>query len=557
MTAPGAVGQSVALINQGVVLDLHDWAQIVDAGRRVLALHGARDPGLELAAVIGDLLAGDDRAVLSSVHPICTALSAPEVTIPQVRTVFAMATHAARRNRLPVAWDALLDSMERFALTPGAKAGPAQGLETALASWAATAARVAAQASPRVATVIGHQQIGLLAVTGDLAARIRPDQTIELDVARLSRRLAESSNSWREAIKGWASAPRVEVGRDATALSVAAVDLRDALMSGPATGETLTALLRTGVGGNLLVAASIDRSLGSGLVAAAHHLDATSGLVASNARDLNLVPSQTVASPTTPVAATQQMEPRETPIPGAPKSPARPAPVGDPVPLTAESERELARQRDVGVIAQAVLDGVPAAQAMLGDATQEELARLVSEGREAVGVMVSSAERAIWSRVRRYSTDLDERFAVAAVAVTAAAHKWDPNRSRWLGYAIRVSDWALAQHYRARARLPLAVRMDEDRDAPGGIDPARMASACPNPADIAVANMDAAKAAQAAAELPWPFNEILRRAMGFTPQGAPTPLKAISQDVSLSPATVQRRLQVGLSRIRREMGVDR
>ena len=234
-------------------------------------------------------------------------------------------------------------------------------------------------------------------------------------------------------------------------------------------------------------------------------------------------------------------------------------PAVDALSLTPVVEAELARRRDAGVAAQAALDGVAEARALLPEATASELAGLVWEGRQAVGVLVASVQPAIWSRVHRYRGDLEEKFAEAAAQVAAAAHRWDPQRARWLSYAILTSEWALTAQHRQLGGLPIPVRMEDtpaQRFTPGGIDPKLLVSSLRDPADATAVRFDGARAAELSTHLPWPTNEILREAMGFNTRGEPATLESISQRMNIPHTSVSRHVQWGVRRIRSQLGAE-
>lgn len=566
MNASQAVRRAVGLVNAGEALGLPEWALIVRACQTALVEHGEADAAVEFAAAVGRQV--DHGHLLDSSAPCVVAeavAGASEPTPGQLRTVVAMATHAARRGELPGAWAGLLAGVERAALQPGSP-GKVTSLEVALHRWPTVVAASVSRAavSPQLLAAVGHQQIGLLAVARDLVSRMPPDQAA-IDTAGLGESLDACRAGWLRAVNGWksaASGPAVS-GLDATALSMAAVDLHDALLSRPPTADTLRALLASGVGGNLLVAAAVDPDPASALTGAARHLDVLLTRIADDAPAIDCAAptraAATVAAPADVSAGRVAAEMSAGRVAATRPNPVVSPPVVEAVRLTAESERELACRRDAGVVAQAALDGVGEAMALLAGASEAELSRLVWEGRQAVGVLVASVRPALWSRVRRFEGDLDDRFAIAAVEVAAQVHQWDPGRSRWLSWALRVADWTLAGYYARQAGLPKPMQMGvdtDDRYTDAVVDPRLLVSGLPDPAEVTVSALDAARALALVDGLSWPANQILREAMGLHPAGAPASSEAIARRIGVAPNTVRRHLAFGLGRVRTQFGVD-
>ncbi len=554
MTTTSALQQAVALVNQGDALDVADWVEIVQASRAVLATRGEPDTAVEYAMAVSWLMDAEGRAN-DIVGPLVDSLRrTPAVSTSQVRTVVAMVTHAARRNALTNPVAALLEGVERAALRRVPIPQELDEMESALSRWSSVVAAVGRNATPQVAAAIGRQQAGLLQLTRRLVSRMSPGPAAELGANRLIVQLDESSARWRQSITGWTrSSERSALSmQDMTGLSMAAVELRTALTGRAATGETLMALLRSGVAGNLLVAAALTPDPASRLVASAEQLES----VVVRIIDANR-PVELVSTPADDTVAGTSAQPR----PAAPPvmSSAVEVPSVEAVELTPYLERELAARRDIGVIAHAALSGIPAAKGLLPHASQAELSDLAADGRHAVGVLVASVQPAIWSRVRRFHGELDERFAVGAVAVAAAAHRWDPRRSRWLSYSLKVSEWAQAGYFRDYARLPVPVDMNVDsrhRADERVIDPRYLVGESPDPAAVAVVAVDGHRAAELVGRLPWPSNQILREAMGFGPSGQPVALEAISRRLDMPSTTVRRHMRRGLARVQAQLGVE-
>lgn len=558
MNTPWVVRQAIILINRGEPLGLPEWAEVTVACRDA-AGHGS-DGVVELAAAVSRVVVFNNRP-----HPLADSLRGwPDARPDQVRVVLAMATHAARRGEQAAPWDGLLAGVERAALAPEPAAGVTD-LDSALTRWPGVVAEVARGATRPLAAAIGQQQIGLLGITRDLVARLDPEVSSQIDTGRLLSALDASRDMWQYTVTGWRKAGGSMPARaHATAVSLVAEQLRDALLSRPPSAATLGSLVRSGVGGNLIIAAALAPDPDGVITLTAEALDALttrvvddSPLLALSAPAPGMNVKAEVSSPSS--APTEQSRPRVA-APAAPVTAAPPA--VDVVALTPDVERELAARRDAGVVAAAALEGVPAARALLSAASDGELARLAWEGRQAVGVLVASVQAAIWSRVHRHTFDVDERFAGAALAVAQAAHTWDPSKARWLTYAIKVSDWSLAEHYRKQPRVPLPFRMDIETRAeaavtPGALDPGRLRSDLPDPGDTAATTVDGARAAALIQRLPWPDNKILSDAMGFGRSRQPETIETIARRIGKPSSTVSAHLQQGLARVRRELGVDR
>lgn len=558
MNTPWVIRQAIVLVNRGKPLGLPEWSEIAVACRDA-AGHGS-DGVVELAAAVSRVVAVTGRQ-----HPLADSVRGWRDARPdQVRVVLAMATHAARRGEQAAPWDGLLAGVERAALAPEPAAGVSD-LDFALARWLGVVAEVATGVTRPLAAAIGQQQIGLLGITRDLVSLLDPDLSSQIDTERLVTALDACRDMWQHAVTGWRKIPGPMPSRaHATAVSLAAAEVRDALLSRAPTAATLGSLVRSGVGGNLLITTALSPNQTRAFTSAARALEVLTTRLADDAPNLALItraatvnPKETIPSSARP-EATIPLVTASAPLGTGLTTP----PSVDEVRLTATIERELAARRDAGVVAAAALEGVPDARALLASASDGELARLAWQGRQAVGVLVASVQSAIWSRVRHYTSDLDERFSAAALAVAEAAHTWDPSRARWLTYAIQVSDWSLAAHYRTQLRSPLPLRMDLDSPAaaaatPGALDPARLRSDLPDPGDAAASTVDGARAAALLQRLPWPHNKILSEAMGFGRSGQPETIETIALQLNKSSSTVSAHLQQGLARVRRQLGIDR
>ena len=552
MSTSDAIRWSITVLNSGDPLALADWAQIARASRATLAAGGIRDQVVEFAAAVSQLV---DPRKDATVHPIVEALGAgrnPDAQ--QVRTMLAIATHACRRGQSG-RWDGLLAGVERSALD-AASGPPVNDLEEALRRWPAIVAQTSLDAGPQLLTAVARQQIALLAITSHVASKAESPLADEIGIPRLRQSLAACTQGWREATGTWQSSSdhRTVPRAQATALSMAAVGIRDALMSHRESSETLRILIRTGVGGNLLTAAAASQGSFDQLLASAQELDQLTARLSRGTSHLNVMvnslPEQAsvrVMPVVTPSARTRRLSPASAEPPSV-----------ESVRLTPAIEQELARRRDLGVAAQAALDGVPSAKRLMDGVSSEELMRLSWEGRQSVGVLVASVQLAIWSRVGAAPHDRDERFAMAAAEVSASVHRWNPQRARWLTYAIQVSDWSLSRHRHASAKLPIPAQMTDTYSEHGyqGVDHKYLVSDLPDPADTATNTVDGGRAAQLIDRLSWPSNQILREAMGIARAGEPSSLAQISRRLNVSPSTVNRHMKIGLNVLRRQLGVD-
>lgn len=551
MNTPGVVRQAIVLVNEGEPLGLPEWAQVVVACRDMQ--NRSADGAVELAAAVSRVVTSERRP-----YPLADAVRAwPDARTEQIRVVLAMVTRATRRGDQPKTADALLAGVERAALAPDPGSGLSD-LNSALARWRGVVADVGGRATPQLAAAIGQHQLGLLTITRDLAARIDLSPSPPIDTERLFGGLDACRDAWHQAVAAWRTAPPgpAPTRADATAISLAAVELRDALLSRPPADATLASLVRSGVGGNLLIAAALDPDPTSSLTSVARRLDALTTRMTDDSLALTLTTpaSVTSARPESPPQASRPM----AAAPSHQVATASASPASEAVRLTIEIERELAGRRDTGVVAQAALDGVPSALALLSGASASDLARLTWQGRQAVGVLVASVRGAIWSHAHRYPAQADERFATAAAAVAAAVHNWDPDRARWLTWAIKVSDWSMATLYRTELALPRPLSMDIDcpDSTHGTIDPTLLTSDLPDPGETAAAHLDGARAARLVERLPWPDNKILSDAMGFG-SGQPQTVEAIARRVGMPRSTVRAHLCHSLEQVRRQMGVDR
>lgn len=131
--------------------------------------------------------------------------------------------------------------------------------------------------------------------------------------------------------------------------------------------------------------------------------------------------------------------------------------------LTREVEAVLAARRDVGVLAQAALDGDPQARELTREVNVEQLARLVTDGREATAQMVASVIPAIHRAHRAMPRWLvADSVQDTAVALLEAARRWDPVKSRWLTFAIRNAGFTTTHSRRDSYKVPVPVSVTGD-----------------------------------------------------------------------------------------------
>ena len=582
-----ALSTAVALVNSGDPLPLAEWATVAVSCQESLRRLGVRGHVVDTEAA--DSAAGVAQALLGSTQRITPAeqpLAADVLTTTdashadRVLVALAMATHAARRGNLPAHADTMLAGVEAQALGPRTHSAPAQ---EALANWPNRLASTQALGPLHQTTAIAvaHVQGEVVRQAGWLLDRAVSAPDSMLDVERLRTQLDRCHSDWRAAREALHKQTPVEAtandARMTRAVSLMAVELRDSLRSQglvPA-HQQLETLIRSGVAGNLHVASVVaavmrNETVAQNLLSTADQLQRLMTSTVSNSPGSLVTAHEAVAEVTeshvsiTEIHVPIEQTARES-MSGVHRlawvKPLLPPTLDGPdtqTRLTPERGAELARRRDAGVVAAAGLAGVPDAVGLVAGTTPQQLSSLVREGRQACGELLAVGLRmASWKFGHKVFRDRDECMAAVAPAIVSAIHTWDPTRSSWTTYAVRVAGWALGKHLRAENTQPIPVLMDVDTDyeQPGFMNPTLLTDPAPKPDEVAAIRIDAAKAAHLVSRLAYPRDAILQRLLG-TDGSPPAGASTVAAQFGMPVATVSRHARQGLAHVRSQLGVS-
>lgn len=476
-----------SLNNEGLTHD--QWADAATSCARAFSSLGIDDPTVRSTAALGALVRSGSTPPphRSSVAQAFTqAANTHKAHRPQGaareegRTALRIATHAATLNSrgLPLL---LLAAVERdLASTPSNQA--ATSLDTALRQWSAATAMIGRgkpNLSPHVAVAIAVSQRAMLRRGRELLTHVEVNPDISGIPDRLRKSIDANIDAWSRAAEHWYDASLDTIPREAThsgirLLSLAATDLARTLKQDHSPGLVLDTLIRSGFGGNLIagIVATSHTQIGRSLVTSAasrlemvadHFTDQRSG---PPFRDRTSPAKRTAPTPAgapspaidTPVASTT--EPQESGL-GPRAREGLDAPV---LRLSREEENSLAQRRDVGVLAQAALDKVPAACRLTAAVADQELQSLAVDGRAAVAQLVASMIPTMVATNRWLSApERADAVQNAAVDVAKAAARWDPNKgARWLTFAWNASWWASTDSRKELDVRPVPYEFDLD-----------------------------------------------------------------------------------------------
>lgn len=390
------------------------------------------------------------------------------------RNALRFATHAAASSSSG-AQVAVLVGIERE-LTPAPR--PDHALDSAISDWriaVAACGRSRQGPSAHLSAAIATNQALLLTHTLQLFDRVEAT-SLDTDMSRLRAGVEASLESWRQARADFRFAAFEEAPHDADALSTrrlaAAVGSRQAALTGNRSAQhVLTALLETGLAGNLvagLVIGLTSPEAALPVINSAHQLQQiVDPLPDHSFRDIHIP----VAPPLTPAAPEPTGE--------APTLNIQRAGIhAEPVRLTAASESELAKRRDVGILANAALAGDRVASSITSNVSEGELRGLVDDGRQAQAQMVVSALPASKGQHRSVLWfNKEEALQAAVVELMEATSRWNPDKSRWLTYATATAGWAAKHWIRGDVNLPAPLDSDSMRVnlADPGVTPAEVA----------------------------------------------------------------------------------
>ncbi|TRY19423.1 sigma-70 family RNA polymerase sigma factor [Tessaracoccus rhinocerotis] len=534
----------------GEPLWFDQWAATVIECDRAFAAAGIVDHTVRATAATARLVSDPVANLMAAEF---TAINSQALTTVQReearlagRTALRFATHAAARNASGVKLAVLL-GIERE-LTPAPP--PDQPLHSAMADWRiAVAACGLSHPGPSVhlSAAIATNQVLLLSHCLQLLDRVE-SISVATDMSRLRAGVEASRESWRQARADFKFATFGGRPHDADALSTrrlaAAVDSRNAaLVSNRSAEQVLHAVLQSGFAGNLVAGLVVGRSspdVALPVINAAHQLQQIVDPLPDD-------PFRDVPLPAAPVLTAAAPEPtREVPTsyePGA-------GVLVEPVRLTPASEIELAKRRDVGILAHAALACDPVASSITSSVSEGELRGLAADGRQAQAQMVVSALPA--SRGAQRSVlwfNKEEALQAAVVELMEATARWNPDKSRWLTYATATAGWAAKHWIRDDANLPLPFDTDSM--------PANLADPGLTPAEVAERSEARTEAAhlvewikrQGEGELTAVTAQVLLARHGLDGQ-PPRTFGQVAAELGFSEATARRYCKEGLQVLR-------
>lgn len=353
----------------------------------------------------------------------------------ELRAVALYVTHAATRDaegppRL------LLAGIERSML--GA-AAPPRSFEAALRGWGHALAAAVDVVDPAGALLVSKIQYSLLTGGTNLLKEFEVTDGGGHD--RLVIALEASRQEWARAYSNWRGlVPRNT--RSASDLQPAISALQLAAQNTDSR-ERLRALLATGLGGNLTAALAVtpaDMRAESALVRSALVLEPRSDLASTlQPREMPAVPDSVGAAPAVGVGRAVQFSADTAPTEPSGARYVKAVAVESVEMGDVEVLAGLARQRDAGQLAEAALAGVGEAAALVGDASREELTRLVERGEEACGSLAVHALPIVHHFTAKvHPNERHEFVSVASEQLLELAKVWDPPQSKWSTFAYRA-----------------------------------------------------------------------------------------------------------------------
>lgn len=442
---------ALRIINREDALPVGEWADAALVSAARLDQLKAPDNAVRRVAALAPLIAADQGPRPSPLRHLIWECETPA----DIRRMLGGLTHATSLPPDSVS-ARLMAQAEKELLAPDPIAPQ---LDTALLHWTMTLA--SRPLDPGTAFTVARFQERVLGHGQILLGMVEP--TDELDSSRITNTLKGAGEQWVEV---QASLADLTNGRRAASrpdLMLAQYEMEQALRREKDPVAALTALARTDFAGNLAAAQAVhtfrpDQEL---LTASRHLIDAVDHLDPHQLRPT----TREDRKERSPEAELSHGITHTQSSPGTGGPDRLPAPVAtlglvDPdLKLTREIEADLARRRDLGILADAALSGVPTALAITNPrgVTPAQLQHLSQDGQVAVAQLVVSVQPAVQNALRRGPTAGIEDFVQDTTAtLLTQARQWDPNREggvRWLTLAIRYADYG-----RSAALRDLRVR---------------------------------------------------------------------------------------------------
>lgn len=542
-----AAVRAAGLVHEGISTGA--WAELMAQFDRALA---GRDAVVRRAASLAPLLSftNEEWQPPFNVTPPtggAERVSAGDHRLARLATL--QATRAAKRSATE-SERLLLAGVERELLEPATQRGP---VESALRGWGLAVSREAASMSPESASRVSRTQQALLRRG---AALLRSHELVDgVGQERLVASVAASSAAWDEAYTTW----RTMVPKRATALddlgrATVALQLvfRDATDQ-----DILDALMRTGFGANLVGA----------LAVTPHEFHGASDLVRTA---LDLEPKTDVATtfhataPTPPANGIEVTDRSDSVVVSEPLSPPS-VPRVSPESRSSvvlgvdvaglkdhEALEELARLRDAGVVAAAARAGVPEARRATGDASDEELIRLVEVGTAAKTALAEAAMPTVgfWAG-KVHSVYRDDFRQNAMVRVLEAAAKWDPQKSAWGTYAYAMARFQYVDGIRLWAkRREDATDTVGEHSVPDHLPERVFGSVATSPEEAAVAATERDRAQRLLGLVEPMLREAVAARLGERGRDEQS-LDAVAEQLGVHRSTAWRRVGKAVERLQR------
>lgn len=540
--------RSVALqLLNGEPLTLHQWDGIAQRIAQILRTAEIRDPAVESAATIAGLLTNnagpEDSALLEALpRPERRNLDRHEVT--ELHSTLLYATHATVPPGEPSRQ--LLAGLERELLCR-----PPTRLRAVMLQWRNEIATQAQTLNPADALAIATMQASLLRHAADLITRA--DIQAGSGPERLLDQVRASAHAWHQLRNHWRQ--HTDTSTPITPeISHAQFDLIRALSQAGET-ERLSALLATGLAGNLVAATAVTPTGSSFDLRHALALDSHAELLADQPIHVTAKPSRAdTAKRPQPLNGIRM-------LPDSPTDVVRPDPPERPITKVARDDtqghHQLRRVMDAGVIAEAALRGQPEAQHVTHGAAREELQQLVVDGEAARNGLVMSVLGVLEGMALRRRlldrVEIEDLTQNLSLALFDAAERWDPDRATWFTWAHQQMEYAVAgantRTYRRETReTPIGLpRGDGDNDDVSNTIfdlPVRASE------EALEYRLRVQEAVAAIADLPTDEQEALIRVAYHQYLGSNEPQQQVAQETGTSTSTVSRRVIAARERLK-------
>lgn len=547
--APLSVG--VQSFRQGIMahgLTPQQWGSAARTVAGTLQRHGISDPQITAAATLGTALGRPSEQQSAAATGPTDRLVAGD--LPHLRITLALAARTAA-GTADQRSATILAAAEQALVVPQLL-GVSQSLRTALDRCTTVAlAAPATLADPRIARALALSQASLADDLARSLGRVE-SPSASFDTQRLAGLAEESKAGWMRAANGWAK----EGARVATSppqdirLGVALRELHQArrvAVTDPV--EQVVAIAAANPGKAVAAALSqyhphrdLDHAdrLADALSVLAHNPDLRAATQTPEVRQVAVPAAQELESPTPQREVTEAVAPSSTPD------------VGRVAPLTRDQQQAAADRRDLGVLAQAALDGREDARQATAGLPETMLHELAHDGQFATATLVASVVPMTYSLSSGRSEDARQ---AAHLEVTSSAYRWDPTRGvPWPSYAYRTIEWAysnagMREKHHQEAQIPIPTAgLDGDENTLR-----RELFVSPDATPEVDARIDSARTMdKLTASLTGEEREAIRGVSGAT-TGEPLTRAQVGDRMGISTTKVQSLVERAGAKIRRDL----